>query len=156
MKYVFFAYILLSVVTTGCLSDSKKMEPPQPVQAAPTQIQPVETASPSTSAQQPNGASAQTAVPPVISTSNSSVKLNPAHGLPGHRCDISVGAPLDSKPAQPAATPTQTTTQATPQVITAPVTMPQPTGKGLNPAHGQPGHRCDIAVGAPLDSKPTQ
>src|SRR5690554_5999803 len=21
----------------------------------------------------------------------------------------------------------------------------------LNPAHGQPGHRCDIAVGAPLD-----
>ena len=27
---------------------------------------------------------------------------------------------------------------------------------GLNPAHGQPGHRCDIAVGAPLNSKPTQ
>jgi len=24
----------------------------------------------------------------------------------------------------------------------------------LNPAHGQPGHRCDIAVGAPLNSAP--
>lgn len=28
--------------------------------------------------------------------------------------------------------------------------------KGLNPAHGQPGHRCDIAVGAPLNSAPAQ
>ena len=26
------------------------------------------------------------------------------------------------------------------------------TAKGLNPEHGQPGHRCDIAVGAPLSS----
>jgi hypothetical protein len=26
----------------------------------------------------------------------------------------------------------------------------------MNPSHGQPGHRCDIAVGAPLNSKPTQ
>jgi len=26
----------------------------------------------------------------------------------------------------------------------------------LNPKHGEPGHRCDIAVGAPLNSKPTQ
>ena len=27
---------------------------------------------------------------------------------------------------------------------------------GLNPPHGQPGHRCEIPVGAPLDSKPAQ
>ena len=26
----------------------------------------------------------------------------------------------------------------------------------LNPAHGQPGHRCDIKVGAPLDSSPSK
>jgi hypothetical protein len=25
----------------------------------------------------------------------------------------------------------------------------------LNPEHGKPGHRCDIAVGAPLHSTPT-
>lgn len=26
----------------------------------------------------------------------------------------------------------------------------------LNPPHGQPGHRCDIAVGQPLNSQPKQ
>ena len=40
-----------------------------------------------------------------------------------------------------------------------PVTLqsaPQPvaTKPGMNPPHGQPGHRCDIAVGAPLSSPP--
>ena len=29
---------------------------------------------------------------------------------------------------------------------------PLPVAKGMNPAHGQPLHRCDIAVGAPLSS----
>jgi hypothetical protein len=28
-----------------------------------------------------------------------------------------------------------------------------PTAEGMNPPHGQQNHRCDIAVGAPLDSK---
>src|SRR5690606_31144410 len=28
----------------------------------------------------------------------------------------------------------------------------QPTAPGMNPPHGEPGHRCDIAVGAPLNS----
>lgn len=61
--------------------------------------------------------------------------LNPAHGQPGHRCDIAVGAPLSSAPASPKTTGSS---------------------KKLNPAHGQPGHRCDIAVGAPLDSPPAK
>jgi hypothetical protein len=35
--------------------------------------------------------------------------------------------------------------------------MSQTAGDGaLNPEHGKPGHRCDIAVGAPLNSKPKQ
>jgi hypothetical protein len=77
---------------------------------------------------------------------------NPPHGQPGHRCDIAVGAPLDSKPpvqanqvasaAQPAIAPAQ---QQNKTAATAP---------GMNPPHGQPGHRCDIAVGASLSSKP--
>lgn len=74
--------------------------------------------------------------------------LNPAHGQPGHRCDIAVGAPLNSAPAaiKPAA-PTQTAPVVMPtQPAPAPATATGP----LNPAHGQPGHRCDIAVGAPL------
>lgn len=82
--------------------------------------------------------------------------LNPAHGQPGHRCDIAVGAPLDSKPAATTTPATTTTTPATqPGTVTS---VPKPTpvstqkvAPGMNPAHGQPGHRCDIAVGEPLN-----
>lgn len=82
-------------------------------------------------------------------------KLNPPHGQPGHRCDIPVGAPLNSKPAaQPAAAQPQVTQQ---QIIIDPQQAQQHTGTtepGFsgkpNPPHGQPGHRCDIAVGATL------
>ena len=72
--------------------------------------------------------------------------LNPAHGQPGHRCDISVGAPLNSL-AKSGAISTQS------QAITtkaAPAAQPAPAGLKINPAHGQPGHRCELAVGAPL------
>lgn len=31
---------------------------------------------------------------------------------------------------------------------------PQKVAKGMNPAHGQPNHRCDIEVGMPLNSPP--
>lgn len=76
--------------------------------------------------------------------------LNPAHGQPGHRCDINVGAPLNSKPpALPNANPATTISTAPPANAAAQKTLP-----GMNPAHGEPGHRCDIAVGAPLNSKP--
>ena len=78
--------------------------------------------------------------------------MNPPHGQPNHRCDIPVGAPLNSKKAEPTTiktTDNQTTT-------TAPIAAPQNNAgsttiaDGMNPAHGQPGHRCDIPVGAPL------
>ena len=78
--------------------------------------------------------------------------MNPPHGQPHHRCDIPVGAPLNSKKAEPTTiktTDNQTTT-------TAPIAAPQnnagstTVAAGMNPAHGQPGHRCDIPVGAPL------
>ena len=83
--------------------------------------------------------------------------LNPAHGQPGHRCDIAVGAPLNSAPAAAPAittTPATTTTASQPVVINNTTPAAKPVAKGMNPEHGQPGHRCDIAVGAPLDSKP--
>ena len=82
--------------------------------------------------------------------------LNPAHGQPGHRCDIAVGAPLNSKPA-PTQAPPATTKAITPQNIQSSpqiTTTPVKTAKGMNPPHGQPGHVCGIAVGAPLNSKP--
>lgn len=72
--------------------------------------------------------------------------MNPEHGMPGHRCDIAVGAPLNSLPGSTAGTP-----QVQPAPTPAPASSPVPgaTGK-LNPPHGQPGHDCAIAVGAPL------
>jgi hypothetical protein len=87
--------------------------------------------------------------------------MNPPHGQAGHRCDIPVGASLSSPvKAQPKAgatitqqtipPPTQTTiTQTTgaPAILKgdAPITAP-----GMNPPHGQAGHLCSVAVGAPL------
>ena len=80
--------------------------------------------------------------------SDAGVALNPKHGEPGHRCDIAVGAPLNS--------PNTANTQViAPSTTTAavPVTTANTTNTKLNPKHGEPGHRCDIAVGAPLDGK---
>jgi hypothetical protein len=116
---------------------------------------------------------------PESEQNNAEVMLNPPHGEPFHRCDIPVGAPLDSPPAnitrQTTSNPVQT---ATPQNSNpAPNTANNPTAPTLenamrmnsgqtrstvqtnnntgekprlNPAHGQPWHRCDIAVGSPL------
>lgn len=78
--------------------------------------------------------------------------MNPEHGLPGHRCDIAVGAPLNSPPGNAAGTPqVQPAAAPAPVMTTAPASSPVPgaTGK-LNPPHGQPGHDCAVAVGAPL------
>jgi hypothetical protein len=89
-----------------------------------------------------------------VSAQPATAALNPKHGLPGHRCDIPVGAPLN----QPAAnnTPVINTTQ--PAVSVPSINLPQQSVSGatakLNPKHGEPGHRCDIAVGAPLNSAP--
>jgi len=72
-----------------------------------------------------------TAQPGVLPTGNATAAngLNPEHGLPGHRCDLPVGAPLTVSKEEKAAAPAKPKT---------------------NPQHGMPGHRCDLAVGAPL------
>src|SRR5687767_6499994 len=53
-------------------------------------------------------------------------------------------------PAVNSTNPTQTQT-SDPVPINNSVTA---NSAGLNPAHGEPGHRCDIAVGSPLNGKP--
>ncbi|MDZ4844810.1 MAG: hypothetical protein SH857_04585 [Chitinophagales bacterium] len=52
----------------------------------------------------------------------------------------------------PVETPTEVAPTADPvQIEVAPPTLGTPSGDAkLNPPHGEPGHRCDIAVGAPL------
>ncbi len=99
--------------------------------AATTPVNAPVTTAPATTIQQP---------------ANGSVALNPAHGQPGHRCDIEVGAPLNTPPQPRLSTP--------PPAFSAPATTPVPvqgsTAAGTNPPHGQPGHNCNVPVGAPL------
>jgi len=73
--------------------------------------------------------------------------MNPAHGEPNHRCDIAVGAPLNSPPGK-AAAPQQTVTP-TPAPVAAPqpAKVENPLNLAVNPAHGEPGHSCAIPVG---------
>jgi len=77
---------------------------------------------------------------------------NPAHGQPNHRCDIPVGAPLNSPVQQtPQAQPPLQRQQAQPPLQTLPAPAAQGSAR-LNPAHGQPGHDCAVPVGQPLKS----
>ena len=90
------------------------------------------------------------------STNTSNAKLNPAHGQPGHRCDIAVGAPLDSPPGTTTTTPSTQPAQAVQTVVPPAQTVANvqvPDTLTVNPAHGQPGHDCTIAVGQPLKKK---
>lgn len=95
-----------------------------------------------------------TALPQQNASSNSS-GMNPAHGQSGHRCDIAVGAPLNSPPGKSASVTNPGSNVIAPAIINsnAPAVVTKP---GMNPPHGQAGHRCDIAVGAPLNSPPSK
>lgn len=88
---------------------------------------------------------------PSASTQNASSTQkpanNPAHGQPFHDCSIPVGAPLVAKQA-PASPQMSAPAPVLPEA-TNPPSAPNKEVK-LNPAHGEPGHRCEVAVGAPL------
>jgi hypothetical protein len=107
-----------------------------------------------------NEAAAKTTVQPNQTVNNNTAVatkdgMNPAHGQTGHRCDLPVGAPLNS-PAVPSkpnsnitTAPKMTVTPST-STASAKTTTTTPTPEGMNTPHGQTGHRCDIAVGAAL------
>ena len=94
-------------------------------------------------------------VPQPAATTATAPGMNPPHGQPGHRCEIAVGAPLSSAPAKPkAAAPAPVQMQpaefAPPAAKDASAATNVVTPPGMNPPHGQPGHLCSVAVGAPL------
>lgn len=97
--------------------------------------------------------SPQTEMP--ASNSNTTAALNPAHGQPGHRCEIPVGAPLDGSSTTNTQTQPQMTT-SNPTGTMSPVRVNNTntgtsTGTAMkNPPHGQPGHDCAVPVGADL------
>lgn len=98
---------------------------------------------------------------------SSDVKLNPPHGEPGHKCEIPVGAPLDSEPGSYVEPDLSITPQMSqpmqgsqPDFTMQPIDQPQydqnlspaeMLAQGLNPPHGEAGHKCEIPVGAKLN-----
>jgi len=98
----------------------------------------------------------QTVTPVSPSANPASTEINPPHGQPGHRCDNPTGATHSAPPVNnvaPASGGITLSNPASPQQIITPAPAPQAptqTAPGMNPAHGQPGHDCAIAVGAPL------
>ncbi len=181
LKYVFLSTAVLTLSLVSCKKDLEPQESSVAVDSVSTQtttastdVVPAVAAPQPVMNQQPVANTVQTVAQP--SQQTAAKGMNPAHGQPGHRCDIPVGSPLNSpvKPvasqnistnaAQPPATispstinsngqvtpgsnvKVTTTNNATPAILNAPTE----TKAGMNPAHGQPGHRCDVAVGAAL------
>lgn len=131
----FFIPLFIAAVTISCQNNEKKNvteEANEPTEMTVDQKrQQLESATPS------NASNAE-ALPPG--------SVNPPHGQPGHRCDIAVGAPLDGSSPQQNISIEPTQTPSTPPANPG-NTGPKPE---LNPAHGQPWHRCDLQVGDPL------
>lgn len=159
MKNTFLGLISVSILAVSCKKDEKATYLKD--EAGSQQSSVAINNTPKVSLMDQAGIQAN-AAPAAMATAPG---MNPAHGQPGHRCDIPVGQPLNS---QPAATPASqnisvganNTIQIDPGIAAqAKVAMnnnaqPVKTAPGMNPPHGQPGHRCDIPVGQPLSSKP--
>ncbi|MGL2964736.1 hypothetical protein ACSVH2_13020 [Flavobacterium sp. RSB2_4_14] len=175
-KLVFNSLVLFAILFISCkkeeetVSDSPSNTPKEiiipRVQAIPAQANMQQAVSQNVAPVQNQNApqNIQTVTPnPVVTKPG----MNPPHGQAGHRCDIAVGAPLNSpvsKP-KPGATITQQptfTTSTTTNAQTTPASAPAilnpnaattVTAPGMNPPHGQAGHDCAVAVGAPLPKK---
>lgn len=148
MKHILSTALFCFVLLTSC--EERPASGPGTIATKPVSI-PVTT--PSTI---PGNAGPVPASNNIVTATTATSKLNPAHGQPGHRCDVAVGAPLPDGPAQnakaalPASPAINPTVQTTPTLQTTPVVTTTAVAPGINPAHGQPGHRCDVAVGAPI------
>jgi hypothetical protein len=150
-----YAALLLSLALTSCNKDKETKQEERKVGEVPPTTNPAFMnldAAPATDTPVANAAPAGTATvtpmqnPQAAAPVATAPGMNPPHGQPGHRCEIAVGAPLNSQPvAKPAPVaftpPAAQQQQAEAQTVTPP---------GMNPPHGQPGHTCSVAVGAPL------
>ncbi len=162
-KIILGTALVFSAALLACnSSDSPEVDKsimPSPSQAAsPAAVSVLPDSSQAINVVNPNQPTITTTpakVTPAIAGTGSSAP-NPAHGQPGHRCDIAVGAPLNSAATIPSQPKVQQTVSSSPAAVTAtpsaPTAIPVSTDPNakLNPAHGQPGHDCSIAVGAPL------
>lgn len=164
MKNIFLGVLTAGVLVISCKKDEKptyikdESGAQQPIAAVNNTPQPSLLNQAGITAATPNSPAGATAP-----------GMNPPHGQPGHRCEIPVGQPLNGggTPAAAANSSTQNITvngnsqvQIDPNAVSSGKIMIDQNGKqvktasGMNPPHGQPGHRCDIPVGQPLNSKP--
>ncbi|WP_245574922.1 hypothetical protein [Flavobacterium tegetincola] len=155
MKPILASAFLAAVLFTSCKKDlepqANSETPVLDQNTVGTEPQNIEQ---SFEVQNPNQQNVQAPNPVQNQGVTTAAGMNPPHGQPNHRCDIAVGAPLSSpKGAMPTApAPTMTPTPQGQASIT-PVDMASgttATKPGMNPPHGQAGHLCEIAVGAPL------
>lgn len=165
MKNIFLGIITAGILVISC----KKDEKPTYIKDEAGVQQPAAVVNNTPQPSLLNQTGIATAAPSSPATATAP-GMNPPHGQPGHRCEIPVGQPLNgaggtAKTTNPS---TQNMTvngnnsiQIDPNSVSPGKIMMDQNGKqvktapGMNPPHGQPGHRCDIAVGQPLNSKPT-
>lgn len=156
MKYFYYIFLASTIAVTSCKNNEKESVQPGPRTGAPfpqAATSNLQNQAPQTTLvkehnlfREKNPVSSPT--PSVVSATN------PAHGQPNHRCDIPVGAPLNSAVNNKATAVPQTNVQPAPTITKVVAPIKTVTPKGMNPPHGESGHRCDIAVGQPLNSKP--
>ncbi|GAA4163341.1 hypothetical protein GCM10022217_32210 [Chryseobacterium ginsenosidimutans] len=164
MKNIFLGVIAISILTVSCKKDERATYLTE--EAGVTQPTVMNNAPKPSLLDQAGIQSTQNVAPTTAAVTASG--MNPPHGQPGHRCDIPVGQPLNSKPAPQQGTQNVTVNANQGQTIQIDPNSVQPgkftmengkaktikTAPGMNPPHGEPGHRCDIQVGQPLNSKP--
>ncbi len=155
MKSFLTLLFAASIVLTSCKKETEAQNSATPTNVVPfTEVgKQMKNEAVTNQAQQPTNTVNSTNTLTSTSTKVADGK-NPAHGQPLHRCDIPVGAPLNSPPAT---TTTKPVVQQQTQSVSVPIVVPAApavattlTPEGMNPPHGQTNHRCDIAVGAPL------
>ncbi|REG96300.1 hypothetical protein [Flavobacterium aquicola] len=151
MKPIYYTFLAAAITITSCKNNDEEKDKSIPKVITPFTQQTAVAAQTNqqTAPSQHNLFHENNAV----GTSSVAAGVNPAHGQPNHRCDIPVGAPLNS-PVNGTAAPQTNQVQVQPQMQTITQSVAAKTPKGMNPPHGQPNHRCDIPVGAPLNSKP--
>lgn len=153
MKIFATAIFLTSAFLVSCNSEDKAITETTTTSDSTLTATPLDTISTpvltDTTASQPTTNSIQSAAPAMLPAPKASAAgaLNPAHGQPGHRCDIAVGAPLNSAPA---AAPVSGVAPSGP-TLNRPTIGARANGTArLNPPHGQLGHDCGTEVGKPL------
>lgn len=166
MKNTFSGLLAISILTVSCKKDERAtyITEEAGVQQPAVAVNPAQKPSLLDQAGMANTSGSGTAA-------ITAAGMNPPHGQPGHRCDIPVGQPLSSAPAQTPQSGNKNAAVSTQQgqAIQIDPNALQPgkftvdnngktktvkTPKGMNPPHGKAGHRCDIPVGQPLNSKP--